>query len=122
VFENIAVPAYLANASKKMVQAKVEELAEQVGISHILKNYPHEISGGEAQRTAICRALMNNPKLLLADEPTGNLDTETAKIIYSLLQSLVEMQKLTVLVVTHDVNLITHVNKIITIENGRIHL
>lgn len=122
VFENIAVPRYLAKASKKIVHTQVEEIAEQVGISHILKHYPHEISGGEAQRTAICRALINKPKLLLADEPTGNLDTKTAKTIYSLLQSLVVQQKLTVLVVTHDVNLITHVDRIITIENGRVIL
>jgi putative ABC transport system ATP-binding protein len=122
VFENIAVPGYLAKTPNKILHRKVEEIAEQVGISHLLKNHPHEVSGGEAQRTAICRALINGPRLLLADEPTGNLDTETAKVIFSLLQSLVEQQKLTVLVVTHDVNLINNVDKVITVKNGRVLL
>lgn len=120
VFENIAVPGYLAKIPNKVLHRKVEVIAEQVGIGHLLKSYPHEVSGGEAQRTAICRALINGPKLLLADEPTGNLDTETAALIFSLLQSLVEKQKLTVLIVTHDVNLIKNVDKIITVKNGRV--
>jgi putative ABC transport system ATP-binding protein len=122
VFENIAVPGYLAKTNNKILNRKVEEIAEQVGISHLLKKHPHEVSGGEAQRTAICRALINGPQILLADEPTGNLDTETAKIIFSLLQSLVEQQKLTVLVVTHDLSLINKVDKVINVKNGRVLL
>ncbi|ETO94344.1 ABC transporter ATP-binding protein [Legionella oakridgensis] len=121
VFENIAVPGYLAKTANKLLNKKVEALAEQVGIHHLLRNYPHEISGGEAQRTAICRALINDPKLLLADEPTGNLDTETAKVIFALLQSLVERQKLTALIVTHDMSLIKNVNRVISIRNGCVH-
>ena len=122
LFENIAVPGYLAKTSNKILHRKVEEIAEQVGISHLLTKHPHEISGGEAQRTAICRALINGPKILLADEPTGNLDTETAQVIFSLLQNLVEQQQLTVLVVTHDLSLINKVDKIINIKNGQVFL
>lgn len=119
VFENIAVPGYLANTNQKILNQKVKNLAEQVGIAHLLKSYPHEISGGEAQRTAICRALINEPKLLLADEPTGNLDTKTATVIFSLLQNLVKHKKLTALIVTHDVDLI-EADKIIHVQNGQI--
>lgn len=120
VFENIAVPGYLAKKSSKTLRKKVIELAEQVGIQQLLTSYPHEISGGEAQRTAICRALINEPRLLLADEPTGNLDTETAQVIFSLIKNLTEHKKIMAMIVTHDLNLIKDVNKIITIHNGRI--
>lgn len=122
LFENIAIPGYLAKKTSKALKARVEELAEQVGIRGLLNSYPHEVSGGEAQRTAICRALMNQPRLLLADEPTGNLDTETAKLIFNLLQHLSETQKITALIVTHDLSLINKVNKVINLENGRIQL
>lgn len=121
LFENIAVPGYLAKKKPNVLKKRVEDLAEQVGIQHLLKSYPHEVSGGEAQRTAICRALINEPQLILADEPTGNLDTETAKLIFSLMQRVTEQQKVTALIVTHDLNLIKNVDKVITIQNGRIH-
>ena len=120
IFENIAVPGYLAKTPTKMLRMAVEEIAEQVGIKHLLQHYPHEISGGEAQRTAICRALVNKPKLLLADEPTGNLDSETAKRIFSLIDALVTQKGLTAFIATHDVDLVKKVDKLIAIKNGRL--
>lgn len=120
VFENIAVPGYLAKTSNRVLYRKIDELAEQVGIRHLLKHYPHEISGGEAQRTAICRALINTPQLLLADEPTGNLDTETAEVIIQLLKNLVEHHKLTLIMATHDVYLMQRTDRVIKLRNGRI--
>ncbi len=120
VFENIAIPGYLAKKKQALLNKKIHELTEIVGIRHLLNNYPHEISGGEAQRTAICRALINSPRLLLADEPTGNLDSETANLIFALIHHLVERQKLTALIVTHDLSLIQNVHRIINIKNGRI--
>ena len=120
VFENIAVPGYLAKTPRKILHQEVETLAEQVHIAHLLKHYPHQVSGGEAQRTAIARALINQPKLLLADEPTGNLDTQTATEIFTLLHNLVEQRGLTALIATHDVNLVKQVDKIITMKNGQI--
>lgn len=120
IFENIAVPAYLANTSRKIFKIEVEKIAEHVGIRHLLHHYPHEVSGGEAQRTAICRALINKPKLLLADEPTGNLDSETAVVIFSLIQSLVSQLGSSAIIVTHDMHLVRNVNKMIHIKNGRV--
>lgn len=120
LFENIAVPGYLSKIPDKILERKVEGIAEQIGIGHLLKKYPHEVSGGEAQRTAICRALINTPKLLLADEPTGNLDTETSKVIVQLLKNLVDEQKLTLIIVTHDTNLIQNIDKTIELRNGRV--
>ncbi len=122
IFENIAVPGYLAKTPRKALNIDVEKIAEQVGIKHLLKHYPHEVSGGEAQRTAISRALINKPKLLLADEPTGNLDSETAIGIFSLLQTLVEQRGLTALIATHDVRLVMHVDRTLTMKNGRLVL
>lgn len=122
IFENIAVPGHLAKHSRKQLHREVEEIAELVGIKHLLQHYPHEVSGGEAQRTAISRALINKPKLLLADEPTGNLDSETAVLIFSLLQTLVEQRQLTALIVTHDARLVGNVDKTISIRNGQISL
>lgn len=122
VLENISVPGYLAKKKSKVLNKIVHELAEHVGIKHLLQSYPHEISGGEAQRTAICRALINKPRLLLADEPTGNLDTETAKVIFSLIQHFVEHLKLTALIVTHDLSLIENVDRVINIQNGRLQV
>ncbi|GGI88018.1 ABC transporter ATP-binding protein [Legionella impletisoli] len=120
IFENIAVPGYLANTSRKNLKKEVEAIADLVGIRHLLNRHPHEISGGEAQRTAICRALINKPKLLLADEPTGNLDTETAHVIFSLMQTLVEHRRLTAIIATHDLHLLKKVNKTIELKNGHI--
>jgi ABC-type lipoprotein export system ATPase subunit len=120
IFENIAIPGYLAKTPRKILRKEVEAIAEQVHIEHLLNHYPHEVSGGEAQRTAISRALINKPRLLLADEPTGNLDTQTATEIFALLQKLVEKHRLTALIATHDISLLKHVDKIITMQNGHI--
>ncbi len=116
--ENIAIPGYLANRSRKTLKIEVEKLAEEVKITHILKKFPHEISGGEMQRAAIARALINHPKILLADEPTGNLDTQNAINIYRLLHSLAFEENVTIIVVTHDERMVEFADKIVLMENG----
>lgn len=122
LFENIAIPGYIAGKSRKTLKHDIEHLADEIGIRGILNKYPHEISGGEMQRTAIARALINKPRILLADEPTGNLDTENAINIYTLLHELATEEKITVIVVTHDERMVTYADQIILMENGRVAL
>lgn len=122
IYENIAMPGYLARTNRKKLHNDVKAIAEKVGIIHLLNKLPHEISGGEMQRAAIARALINEPKLLLADEPTGNLDTENAKNIYGLLHRLANESNVTVIVVTHDERMVSYADKIILMENGKVLL
>lgn len=100
--ENIALPAYMGGLQRKEAWKKAAELLEKVGLSARAGHFPLELSGGERQRAAIARALVNSPKLLLADEPTGNLDSENAKTVRTLLFELPAMTGATVLVATHD--------------------
>jgi lipoprotein-releasing system ATP-binding protein len=93
---------------------------ELVGLSHRLTHKPRELSGGEMQRTAIARALMSNPLLLLADEPTGNLDSENGQEILKLLRSLNEQDGLTIVMVTHDDSLARQADRIVRLKQGRV--
>jgi len=120
--ENIALPGYLADRNRKALKKDVEKLAEEVEITHILKKYPHEVSGGQMQRAAIARALINHPKMLLADEPTGNLDTQSAMKIYDLLHRLAHEENVTIIAVTHDERMVKFAEKIIRMENGKVSI
>ena len=100
--ENVELALAFANSPRIQRKKLASELLDQVGLSHRLNHKPGELSGGEAQRVAIARALTNQPVMLLADEPTGNLDSKTSKEIVSLLQKLNEEKKVTVLMVTHE--------------------
>ncbi len=97
-----------------------QELIEQVGLSHRLKHRPSELSGGEMQRVAIARALMGRPKVLLADEPTGNLDRQTGAQIMGLLRSLNVDRKLTIVMVTHDMTLAQQSDRVVQLVEGRV--
>ncbi len=110
VFENIVI-----NANDKSLK-RAFEIAKRVGIENLMDRYPHEISGGERQRAAIVRALINSPKILFADEPTGNLDSKSAKNVFSLLREL----NITVIVVTHNRSLISSSDRVIEMKDGRI--
>lgn len=101
-------------------RARAEALLERVGLSHRLSHKPSELSGGEMQRAAIARALIGNPQLLLADEPTGNLDRETGRHILQLLFELNREQGLTIVMVTHDESIAVDCDKVIRLEDGRI--
>lgn len=120
--ENIMIPQLLAGKSKKEAKDKAEHLLEKVNLLDKKNSKPSQMSGGEQQRVAIARALSNDPVILLADEPTGNLDSKNSKNIYSLLRELNETLKQTILVITHEHNFASKADKIIEIEDGKIKL
>ncbi|RHX90040.1 ABC transporter ATP-binding protein [Leptospira stimsonii] len=103
--ENVAVPLYISGIGKKEAQKKAKEALEKVGLEARISHKPDELSGGEQQRVAIARAVCKSPSLILADEPTGNLDTKNAENVIRLLMDLQKKQKFTLLIVTHDQNL-----------------
>ena len=110
VYENIGFAELIAGKSTPEIRADVAEMLERVGLSEKHDAYPHELSGGEQQRTAIARALINRPEILIADEPTGNLDHENAVSIMQLLERI-HAQGTTVIVITHDLELVRMMNK-----------
>lgn len=121
VEENIALPfIFNTKISKKQSKRKVEELLEKVGLQDRRTHKPKELSGGQAQRVAIARALIADPKILLADEPTGNLDSKTGEEIMNLLLNLNKEVGTTLMIVTHDTELISDSQKIIHLKDGRL--
>ncbi len=122
VLENIMLPAIY---SRKQLEYDPKEKAEfyiaRFGLEGKQHSYPNKISGGQQQRVAIARALIMNPKLILADEPTGNLDTKTGTEILTLLHSLHEKEKITVIIVTHDPGIAAKTERKIEIRDGKIH-
>ena len=110
IFENIVINANNKNPKRAF------EIAKRLGIENLMDRYPHEISGGERQRAAIVRALINSPKILFADEPTGNLDSKSAENVFSLLREL----DITVIAVTHNRSLISSSDRVIQMKDGRI--
>ncbi len=102
VLENVLMPTYINGMNEKHALEKAQYLLKELGMSHRLKHYPSELSGGEKQRTAIARALVMGPKILFADEPTGNLDKENSLMVQELLFSMKEKLNLTLIAVTHD--------------------
>lgn len=119
-WENVAVPLMLAGMPLAQRKARALTILDQVGLAHRAEHRPSELSGGEQQRVAIARALANRPRLLLADEPTGNLDSHTGAEILALLQSLVRNEGLTLLLVTHDLGIAGYADRIITLRDGMI--
>jgi ABC-type lipoprotein export system ATPase subunit len=117
---NLEVPAMFARTDRSKRRQQAELLAERVDITDRLKHLPNELSGGQMQRAAIARALMNNPKILLADEPTGNLDRKNAFAIMELFDAIREQFGTTVIVVTHDAALAARADREIHLQDGRI--
>lgn len=118
--ENIMVPLELRGISSTVVRKRAEQLLLEVGLADRSHHYPTQLSGGEQQRVAIARAFINEPKILFADEPTGNLDTETGGHIEELIFNLNKSQQTTLILVTHDLELAQKCNRIIRIKNGKI--
>ncbi len=119
--ENVTLALAFANIPRKQRKKIASKLLDQVGLSHRLNHKPGELSGGEAQRVAIARALANQPVMLLADEPTGNLDSQTSKEIVSLLKKLNKEKKVTVLMVTHEEELAKQVShRMIHLLDGKV--
>lgn len=118
--ENVMVPLELRGESTKGVKQKAMELLDEVGLADRTHHYPTQLSGGEQQRVAIARAFINQPEILFADEPTGNLDAETGEHIEDLLFALNKQQGTTLVLVTHDLQLAKKCNRIISIKSGKI--
>ena len=116
--ENIVLPQMIAGVSKYQAQKKADKLLEEMGLSNRAAHRPSRLSGGEQQRVAIARALANNPRLILADEPTGNLDPTTADHVFSLLLNLVKKSDLAALVATHNPKLVGTMDRTVKLEEG----
>jgi putative ABC transport system ATP-binding protein len=118
--ENVELPMKEAGVNREKRKRRATELLKQVELGNRVKHYPNQLSGGEQQRVAIARSLANAPALLLADEPTGEIDSETSSKIVELLKHLNEKAELTLIVVTHDLSVAKHADRMITIEDGKI--
>lgn len=121
VKENIVLPLTLDGTKVADMNLRVSVIAEKLGIGSILDKRTYEISGGQAQRTAIARALIHNPKLILADEPTGNLDSKAADDVMELLQRLNKEQEATMMLVTHDPMAASYCDRVIFIKDGELY-
>jgi putative ABC transport system ATP-binding protein len=118
--ENVEVPMRLLHTDPAERSARVRSLLELVGLGERVGHRPHELSGGEQQRVALARALANRPELLIADEPTGHLDSQTGRTIMRLIQSLVRNERVTAIVATHDPVLMDLADRIVELSDGRI--
>jgi lipoprotein-releasing system ATP-binding protein len=116
--ENVFLPAYMAGMNKKEALEKARILLKDVGLENRISHLPSELSGGERQRVAVARALINDPSLILADEPTGNLDPANAVMIGDLLFSMADKYKKTLILVTHDMNLASKGDHVYSIKEG----
>ena len=118
--ENVAMPLLIAGMPKKKAHGEAAAMLERVGLSHRLAHRPGKLSGGEQQRVAIARALAPKPKLLLADEPTGNLDIHTSDEVFALLMDIVRETGLAALIATHNLDLAARMDRMVTLEEGRL--
>jgi lipoprotein-releasing system ATP-binding protein len=119
--ENTMLPALIGGVSKREAKEKAHQLLSEVGLDHRIRHKPGELSGGEQQRVAIARALVMDPEILLADEPTGNLDTETGKKIEDILVNLNEIKQITLVLVTHNKLLAERMSDRIGLRDGKIY-
>lgn len=117
--DNIYLPLVLSNIPKKQMESRLQPLAAQLGISDILEKYPYEVSGGQKQRTAIARALITDPKLVLADEPTGALDSRSSAQVMKMFTDIYRMGQ-TILVVTHSVKTACYAQRVLFIRDGQL--
>ena len=117
--ENVTLPADIAGLSKKL-RNRIEDLLTGVGINNQATQYPAQLSGGQMQRVAIARALTNKPTVLYADEPTGDLDSETGKQVMELIQSFHEETKTTIIMITHEKEIADYAERQIVLEDGLI--
>ena len=118
--QNIEVASMPARINKKERRQKIDDLAKQVDLYDRLKHRPRELSGGQIQRAAIIRALLNNPKIILADEPTGNLDSKNGQDVIRLFKDICSQYKTTVVIATHDQEIASQADRIFTIKDGKI--
>jgi lipoprotein-releasing system ATP-binding protein len=118
VIENICIPAFIKKMPKKDAELKAAELIDYLGLTKRINNKPSELSGGEKQRVAVARALINSPSLILADEPSGNLDSSTSNNLHDLFNELRKDFKYTFVIATHDITLAKKSDRILKISDG----
>jgi len=118
--ENCLIPTVAAGVDRRTAQARLHQLTERTGLSHRLGHRIQKLSGGERQRTALCRALMNKPKILLADEPTGSLDEKSSAAVFDLLLDIVATEGVTLVMATHDRGLAARCDRLLEMQDGRI--
>lgn len=120
VLENVMLPALIDKNDKKLIREKATDILNELGLIAKINSRPYQLSGGEKQRVAIARAIINSPSIILADEPTGNLDPENAEIVFSLLLKMVNTHNSSLLMVSHNIELAKNLDRIITIKNKKI--
>lgn len=118
--ENVCIPAFIAKKSRKEAETRAKELLDFLGLSHRMEHKPGEMSGGEQQRVAVARALVNNPQVVFADEPSGNLDTKNKEDLHNLFFNLRDSFNQTFVIVTHDMNLAQMADETIIMSDGLI--
>jgi lipoprotein-releasing system ATP-binding protein len=116
--ENVVIPQLIYGRSRRQADARARELLSSMGLGHRLDHRPAELSGGEQQRTAICRAIANSPRLILADEPTGNLDPSTATHVFDELVGLIARTGVAALIATHNMDLASRMHRVLRLEDG----
>jgi lipoprotein-releasing system ATP-binding protein len=119
--ENCLIPAMAAGTDRRIANSRLRHLTDRTGLSHRLGHRIQKLSGGERQRTALCRALMNRPKILLADEPTGSLDEATSATVFDLLLEIVASEGVTLVMATHDRSMANRCDRLLEMHDGRIH-
>lgn len=119
-FENVIIPQMVAGVKRSVAEDKAKELLASLKMDHRFDHRPARLSGGEQQRVAIARALANDPKLLLADEPTGNLDPETSEVVFELLIKLVREVGIGAVIATHNMQIAERMDRILELKNGKI--
>ena len=119
-YENIALALSIQNVNAEEIDKRIKEIAEKLNILDVLKKYPYQMSGGQKQRVASARAIITNPKLILADEPTGALDSKSSKMLLESFESLNKELKATILMVTHDAFTSSYSSRVIFIKDGKI--
>ena len=118
--ENVCIPGWISGGRKPAVEKRAKELMQTLGVDHRMENKPAALSGGEQQRVAVCRALINNPDIIFADEPTGNLDSANAKDLHQLFFELRERFNQTFLIVTHNEALAEMSDRVVRMKDGRV--
>jgi ABC-type lipoprotein export system ATPase subunit len=119
--ENCLLPTVAAGTNRRDAKARLMQLTERTGLADRLDQTIQKLSGGERQRTALCRALMNRPRILLADEPTGSLDEHTSRQVFELLLELVAIERITLVMATHDRALAEKCDRLIEMRDGRVY-
>jgi lipoprotein-releasing system ATP-binding protein len=119
--ENCLLPTVAAGTNRRDAKARLMQLTERTGLAHRLDQTIQKLSGGERQRTALCRALMNRPRILLADEPTGSLDEHTSRQVFELLLELVAIERITLVMATHDRALAEKCDRLVEMHDGRLY-